>query len=66
MRNVDIKQYATKKRKGQRQNQRRIFKNLEMNENTNISFQNLWHAEKDVSKREFNGGTSLPLETRKI
>ena len=37
-----------------------------MNENTNISFQNLWHAEKNVSKREFNGGTSLPLETRKI
>lgn len=37
-----------------------------MNENTNISFQNLWHAEKNASKREFNGGTSLPLETRKI
>ena len=52
---------------GQQRNRRGNKKYLETNENSNMTFQNLWDKKKKkISfKREFYSNTGLPQKTRK-
>ena len=53
---------------GQQRNRRGNKKYLETNENSNMTFQNLWDKKKKKKisfKREFYSNTGLPQKTRK-
>jgi len=50
---------------GQPRSQRKIKHYMEINENENIMFQNLWDAAKNGSKREVYSNTGLCQEQEK-